>query len=113
MRSHRNIHGFLISVTRLSISIGAAVLFFLVFPAQIPSIISLLVFVCGVFLFITARKNDRHKALLLADTENTLKEMSRQIAHGISSFAAGDMRYHLSVPDQTCTTEEEIGRAHV
>ncbi|HHU37319.1 MAG TPA: substrate-binding domain-containing protein, partial [Treponema sp.] len=106
MRSHRNIHGFLLSVTRLSISIGAAVLLFLVFPSPIPSIISLLVFVCGVFLFITARKNDRHKALLLADTENTLKEMSRQIAHGISSFAAGDLRYRLSVSDQTCTTEE-------
>ncbi|HPX47291.1 MAG TPA: hypothetical protein PK408_03735, partial [Treponemataceae bacterium] len=32
------------------------------------------------------------------ELDGPLKEMARQIAHGISAFAAGDLRYRLGLP---------------
>ncbi len=94
------------SILHILCAAAALLLSAYLFPVPLPTLAGILLFAGNALGFLLTRSQGKRQERLLEDTTGTVKEMARQIAHGVSSFASGDMRYRLTMPGKPCLTEE-------
>jgi methyl-accepting chemotaxis protein len=87
---------------------GVFALIFMIFayPSVLPMIFSFVVFILSILSIFAARGVLRHDRKLSRDFNEVLTGTVRQLSHGLSAFAAGDLRYHLVRPASSALTPE-------
>ena len=82
------------------------VLFGLMFPQTIPVTLATISFLASVGALIVAWLRARREAAFSRDLGDVLTKLAKQLGHGLSAFASGDMRYRLRKPETNATTDE-------
>jgi methyl-accepting chemotaxis protein len=72
-------------------------------------ILSALILVVSALSAVAALRVIRHNDLLAHDFSDVLVWLTRQLSHGLSAFASGDLRYHLTRPTSSAVTSEAAG----
>lgn len=99
------------SIALLPVAVGllSVVAVFLSFASPILMILSALILAASILSVVAALRVIRHDESLSRDFSDVLINLSRQISHGLSAFASGDLRYHLVRPASSAVTSEAAG----
>jgi methyl-accepting chemotaxis protein len=81
-------------------------LFGLMFPQTIPCTLAAIGFLASIGALVVAWLRARRDAALSRDFSEVLTKLAKQLGHGLSAFASGDMRYRLRKPETNATTGE-------
>jgi len=83
-----------------------------VFPEPLPFALALTVLLLDAVALVASFNDRKRSGSFAEELDGPIKEMARQIAHGISAFAAGDLRYRLAMPKHNFGAKESeaVGR---
>jgi methyl-accepting chemotaxis protein len=76
----------------------SGILAFFSFPSPVPLLLCALIFAGGAASFVLALSSLRREKSLENDFQNVLTFLAKQLGHGLSSFASGDLRFRLRKP---------------
>ena len=81
------------------------------FPAILPLVFCALIFLGAVVSFAVAVLQARYDRALEHDFQLVLTKLAKQLGHGLSAFASGDLRFHLRKPEFTAETPDAAALA--
>lgn len=76
------------------------------FPQTYPSLLSIVLFLMSLASLYLARNRARTDAALERDFDTVLTKIAKQLGHGLSAFASGDLRFRLKKPEATAVTKK-------